>query len=451
MKGHRIIGYATTFAAALALVGPACAADATQDGAAGAASAQSSAAAGSGSETTKDLEKKLDQRDALIRDLLQRVERLERQAAARAAAGPQLSQAAPGTPLLPEKVLPLTEPRAAAPISPQPTILTGEQGQLAQNPPAAPSPAPAAEAAPGQPAAPQAAPGQFEVSEEAAQHALEIALVQTGALLLPPWALEFVPSLTYQYARTSITGQTLITTSGLLLGSDNVTRSNQLAASALFRAGLPWDSQVEVGIPYDYKRFSTATSVLGSGLGEQTTQANGFGDPTLTLTKQVLQEGEWRPSLFASATWESYFGQGEHGIPLGNGVLGTNFNFNEFRASMTAVKRQDPLVFTAGFTYQTALENGGITPGDQFTPALGMLFAVSPETSLQFSQQVTFAKPTSVGNRSIPGSEETSGILSLGVLSILARGLSVQFTAGVGETRDAPDLTLLLAFPIRLN
>ena len=132
-------------------------------------------------------------------------------------------------------------------------------------------------------------------------------------------------------------------------------------------------------------------------------------------------------------------------------ALGTDFNFNELRPSLTAVKRQDPLVFTAGFTYQTALESHGITLGDQFTPSVGMLFAVSPETSLQFSQQVTFSEPTVVGGRNIPGSESTSGILSLGILSILARGVSMQFTAGIGETRDTPDLTLILAFPIRLN
>jgi hypothetical protein len=168
------------------------------------------------------------------------------------------------------------------------------------------------------------------------------------------------------------------------------------------------------------------------------------GDPTFSLTKQVLNEGEWRPGLFLNATWDSNFGQTHKGIPLGSG-------FNEFRAGLTAVKRQDPLVFTAGFTYQTTMEHNNVEPGDQYIPAVGVLLALSPETSLRFAQQVGFIRQGSINGVPVPGSEQTSGIFTVGLLSILARGVVLDLSASVGETPDAPDLNLRLAFPVRLN
>ena len=108
--------------------------------------------------------------------------------------------------------------------------------------------------------------------------------------------------------------------------------------------------------------------------------------------------------------------------------LGTGFD--EFRAGITAVKRQDPLVFTAGLTYQTTLPNKSVTPGDQVTPAVGLLLAISPETSLKFAQQLSFVSQTSVRGRNLPGSGLTSGIFSFELLSILGRGLVLDFTTG---------------------
>jgi hypothetical protein len=118
---------------------------------------------------------------------------------------------------------------------------------------------------------------------------------------------------------------------------------------------------------------------------------------------------------------------------------------------VTAVKRQDPLVFTAGFTYQNTLENNGYKPGDQYTPSVGLVLAVSPETSLRFSQQISFTRADEFHGRPVPGTQRTIGILSFGLLSILGRGLVVNVTGGVGETHDAPDLFMQVALPIRLN
>ena len=61
----------------------------------------------------------------------------------------------------------------------------------------APPPAPAAPAAPSATAPAGAAPGQFEVSEEAAERALERTLIATGNLVVPQGFAEFEPLFSY--------------------------------------------------------------------------------------------------------------------------------------------------------------------------------------------------------------------------------------------------------------
>jgi hypothetical protein len=362
------------------------------------------------------LQKKIDERDQMILNLLDRVERLERQEAAAARARP-IPAALNG--------VNAQMPAGAAPRHPE----TAQRSQPAQAQP---------------PASAQAGPGQFEVSEEDAQRALERALVQTGASLLQPGQLEVVPSLAFQFDQTARPSQIALTLSGNVVITEDVVRSKQLEAATLLRMGLPLGLQVEIGIPYEYKGRSTVSRVMGSGLSNRTSDEVGLGDPTFAVTKQVLFEHGGLPGLFVSGTWDTDYGQIRNGVALGSG-------FDEFRFGVTAVKRQDPLVFTAGMTYQTSLESRNVTPGDQYIPALGMLFAVSPETSLRFAQQVSFVRPARLGGSTLPGSDQTSAVFTFGLLSILARGLTLDLSASIGETPDAPDFSFRLAFPIRLN
>lgn len=368
----------------------------------------------------KELQKRLDDRDALIRNLIRRVDRLEH------------------------------EQRGAEPTKPRPSAAAAEQPapaparRAAQQPPPTPPAPPSRTAAAAAAPAPSGGPGTLEVNPEAAERALERALVQSGAALLGPWQMEFVPSLTYQRTQVSHPGQIALTTGGAVLITENALRSTQVEASALLRMGLPWESQAEIRAPYDYKSVSNATRVLGTGIGEQIRDAAGVGDMSFALTKQILHEKEWVPNLFVSGVWDTNTGATAKGVSLGTG-------FDELKFGVIATKRQDPLVFTGSFSYQKSFENNGILPGDQFTPAVGMLFAVSPETSLQFSQQLTFARSLRLNRQQVPGSDQFAGIFNLGVLSILAPGIVLNLNAGIGETADAPNFTIQLSVPIRLN
>ena len=347
-----------------------------------------------------------------------------------------------------QPLLPASTGLEALPSIPAPAAHDGRASVLAQaQQPAAqpaPSPQPGAPNMPAPAAGAQAAPGEFAVSEEDAQRALERALVQTGAALLPFGAVEFVPTMTYQFRSLSQPGQIALTSSGTVLVTEDVTRFTQFETNLLFRVGLPFDAQAEIKFPWEYKSQSLTVRATGSGLSEHGIEAQGYGDAGVSLTKQILVESDVLPGLFAGLVWDSNTGQVKSGLPLGTG-------FHELSAGLTAVKRQDPLVFTAGFAYQTSLEYNGVKPGDQFSPSVGVLLSVSPETSLRAAQQITFGEKDRFHGTDVPGTEKNVGLFTFGVLSVLGRGLVLNLTVGIGETPDAPNFVVQLGVPIRLN
>lgn len=380
----------------------------------------------------KELLKRLDQRDDEIRTLMERTGRLERLYRHDHAALAKVESRLRGS----------NKPRAAKFAARPTTTASADSGpQVARNAGSA-TMSPAAPSGNGKGASSAKGPGQFEVSPEAAQHALERALVQTGALLLRPGKFEFVPSETVQLNHVSRPDQVVRTSTGALLVTQDMQRSTLLETQALLRVGLPWDSQIEFSTSFDHTSLTTNERISGGFLGSSSINGSGLGDSSITVIKQIHKEGDWLPGLFISGTGN--IGQQNHGLALGSG-------YDWLRGSITAVKRQDPLVFTAGFSYQTDFSYHGLEPGDQYTPSLGMLFAISPETSLQFGQQVTFAKDLKLRGATVPGSSQVEAAFQAGVLSILAPGLVVDLSAAVGETPDAPDLTVQFALPIRLN
>lgn len=417
MKVSRKLCFTTTALVTLALTGGplVSTSDATDRSVEAADPAEPPRKSGSDAAMIKELQRRLDERDSIILNLAQRVQALERQMAVRASTAARAARGRPGS-----------EPA------------DGAASVAADEPP------PPAPQKPPETAQKESGPGQFDVSEEDAKRAIERALVQTGASLLEPGKFELVPSIAYQFTQRARPGQLALTSAGTVLVTEDVSRSTQLEGNVLLRAGLPWEMQAEVGVPYAYKEISAAPRVLGSSLGETDISANGRGDPTFSLTKQLTREGEWLPGLFLSGTWDSDFGQTVNDLALGTG-------FNEIRTGLTAVKRQDPLVFTAGFAYQTSWQSHDVIPGDQYIPSIGMLLAVSPETSLRFSQQLGFVQPLKVRGTEVQGSDQTVGVFTIGLLSILSRGFVLDFSASIGETEDAPDVAFRLAFPIRLN
>ncbi|HEX6956979.1 MAG TPA: transporter [Ferrovibrio sp.] len=352
--------------------------------------------------TAADLQRQLDQRDAIIADLLRRVLELE----ARVGAG------------------------GAAPASAVPAAL-GEPAEWAES---EPEPEGAVLAQGDTP--PPSAPGTFEVDEEAATRALERTLVREGALLLPFGALEVEPSLSY--IRDERDTPTVVNG---FVGEEEF-RRNTVDAEVDLRFGLPFDSQLEIEIPYSFIEDETVTSVGFAEIDEESESNTGFGDIELGFTKTLLRESGWRPDLFGNVNWNTRTGGGNDGVGTG---------FHELQGTLTAVKRIDPLVWVGGVSYQYAFEHDDIQPGPEIGLSLGTVLAVSPETSLRFFLLQTFADKVEAFDDEIPGSDQVASSFEFGVSSVLSPRVLFDLSAEIGVTEDAPDFQIELSLPIRFN
>jgi hypothetical protein len=368
--------------------------------------------------SVKELQKEIRQRDALIQSLARRVANLEKQVNKRIT-----------NPAAPQR--PVATPPAEASPSAQPAAFSPEQTTQATNPPETPT-----EASPATPAAPSAtappAPGQFEVNPEAAERALERTLVATGNLLVPVGFAEVEPLLSY--TRREVPTQVLF----------NVNR-NELFPALDVRVGLPWESQIEIALPWNFEEQQTTDIAVSPPQLISNRWGNAVGDLTLGAAKQFVHESGWTPSILGRVTWEIPTGPiRANGVPMTSG-------FNRVGFSVTALKRQDPLVFVATGGYTTAFEANRINPGNQFNFTTGAFLATSPETSLRTVLSQNFVQDVSVNGTTVPGSNTVQPILTFGASTILGRGLLVDLQVGLGLTNAAPKYQVILSSTYRFG
>jgi hypothetical protein len=357
--------------------------------------------------TVDELKEALGKRDELIAEMLRRMDELERR-------------------LVPVG-LPAQAPQPAPPkppISAEQGADTGGAGDAVATSQAAPSPSPG--------------PGRVEIDEEAVASALERALIQEGALLLPAGTIQVQPSFTF--TRREPNRLNFEVQDGEQVVSVSQIRQDIFAAGIGLRAGLPLDSQLALDVPYRYQETDIVTGGF-TELSEEQQNAAGFGDVRLALSKGVLRERDWWPDLIARVAWDTDSGQTDHGVSLGSG-------FDEVTAGIRASKSQDPLVFVAGLSYTYAFEDSGVQPGDAVDLELGTVLAVSPETSLRFFLNQSFIGNTEVAGSEVPGSDRTVGLFRIGAaLTVTAKTL-LDIELGIGLSDGAPDYVLGASVPM---
>jgi hypothetical protein len=286
--------------------------------------------------------------------------------------------------------------------------------------------------------------GKLEIDEQAAQRALERTLIQGGALLLPAWRTQFAPSLAYSLNQADFP---VVVADGdeQLLGSNEAER-NTILANLDMRIGLPFESQLELGIPYTWVDEELKTSIQGISIGQNSRQSGqGLGSLQIGLAKTFIRESGWRPDIVGRVTWDTGSGdRTDNNVFIGGG-------FKSLSGSLNFTKRSDPLVFFGSVNYRTFYEDDGIEPGDQFTLSFGTALAVSPTASLFATLTNQFIDDTKFGNQQIGGNDVTAISLGLGASAVVSRGVLFNLTTGIGLSENAPDYSIVLSASIQTD
>lgn len=359
---------------------------------------------------TESLRKQLEHRNRVILELMERVESLERRLGVPAPAGKQ-----PEDPN--EAVAPSGE-QSGTPIDRKSEPNRGADGATSRT-----------------------APGEVVVDESAAARALERSLTQSGALLLGPGRYEVEPGLAYR--RREDHAPAFVGVGGSIVAGRQNRNVDDLSIGLTIRLGLTEETQLEIGVPYRWRRVETGTDVGFASADASSRNYAGIGDLRIGLARTLLREAPGLPDLVGRITWDTDSGhETGDGTALGSG-------FDEVGASLIAIKRQDPVVFLGAVSYEHAFQDRGVRPGASVSLTLGSFLALNPRTSLQLRLAGTFQQETEVSGRSVGGSDRVAASLVLGGSTLLARDTLLSLTAGIGLTEDADDLSLSLSLVIR--
>lgn len=378
--------------------------------------------------TVEQLQKEIRRRDALIENLIRRVNRLEHQVDKEMAATRSASQRPASTRATPVRRA-ASRPATPPPAHAETAAATGEAPAPAT---AASAPAATATASSRPESSAPSAPGSFKVDVQAAQRALERTLTASGALLVPYGFVDLEPSVSYTRRESQ---------SFVLFNNER----NEYNAALTVRVGLPWETQLTLGLPWVgaqqqiVNNFVSPVQQVSSGFG------SGIGDLTIGLSKTLMhQNGGWRPDLIAGISYEAPTGPvSANGIPLsGSGQ-------NKLGFSLTALKRQDPLAFVLSVGYVKAFEHEGLDPGNQFAISTGAYLATSPQTTLSAVLQQSFVQAPTINGVTIDGANSVQSVLYLGASSILGKGVLLNLQLGIGLTRSAPRYSVMVSFPVR--
>jgi hypothetical protein len=276
------------------------------------------------------------------------------------------------------------------------------------------------------------APGQFNVSEEDTERALERTLVATGNLLVPSGFAEVEPL--FGYTRREIPTQVLF----------NLNR-NEFNWALDMRFGLPWESQFEIALPYNLAQQQVTDIAVAPPQQASNRWGNSFGDVTVGLAKTFVHESGWVPDLLGRVSYEIPTGpENSNQVPLPS-------RRNNLAFSVTALKRQDPLVFVATGGYTKAFQTGQLNLGDQINFQTGAFLGTSPETTLRGVLQENFFQNIRVNDVTLRGSDTVQSILNFGASTILGRGLLVDLQVGLGLTNAAPKYSVILSSTYRFG
>jgi hypothetical protein len=304
----------------------------------------------------------------------------------------------------------------------------------------------------------------YDEAERRASESLDQALLVRGGLLLPTGVLEADNTASYfsmSSDHLTVDGFALLPI--LVVGdiTSERLRRDILIHSLTTRLGLPKRFQMDVTVPYGYVLNRTVDA-----LGNETSQSQfGLGDIAAGLSRQLTLEHGKVPDLLANFHFKSATGTNSYDLQSAETSLGTGFN--TFQTSLTAAKTSDPVVFFGDLSYTRGLPAhhtipvvdaadpsvsstiGYLRPGDSFGFQLGSILALNTETSMTVGWDQRFTQETKLNGVRLPASYLVEGSLRIGTSYMYAPNRMVDLSFGVGLTPDTPNLQFSIGFPFR--
>jgi hypothetical protein len=304
----------------------------------------------------------------------------------------------------------------------------------------------------------------YDEEERKASQSLDQALLVRGGLLLPNGTLEADNTASYfslSSDHLTVDGFALLPI--LVVGdiTSERLRRDILIHSLTTRLGLPARFQMDFTVPYGYILNRTADAT-----GKQSSESQfGLGDISAGLSRQLILEHGNVPDLLANFHYKSNTGTNSYDLQSAETSLGTGFN--SLQADITAAKTSDPVVFFGDISYNRSLpahhtipttdpEDGSMTntigylrPGDAFGFQLGTVLALNSETSMTVGWDQRFTQETKLNGVQLPASYLVEGSLRIGTSYMYAPGRMVDLSFGVGLTPDTPNLQFSVGFPFR--
>ncbi|MBB5343665.1 transporter [Tunturibacter empetritectus] len=305
----------------------------------------------------------------------------------------------------------------------------------------------------------------YDNTERQATEALDQALIVRGGLLLPSGTLEVDNTTSYFSASSdhvTVNGFALLPV--LVVGdiaSERI-REDYLLPNFTARLGLPHKLQGDVTIPYGYELIRT----VDANNVQTSSSSFGLGDISAGISRQLTSEHGKIPDMLASVRFKSTTGKDPFNLQSSQIALGTGFN--SIQGNLTMAKSSDPVVFFGNLSYTANLKGdhtvsandpnnpaatmvGHFNPGDAVGFQIGSILALNPEVSMTLGWDQRFTRSTTLNGVDIPASYLVEGTLRLGTSYVYAPGKTIDLSFGVGLTPDTPNLQFSVGVPFRMG
>jgi hypothetical protein len=309
-------------------------------------------------------------------------------------------------------------------------------------------------------------------------------IFQQPGVLTPKGKIVVEPAYQFGYStadRVALVGYTIIP--AILIGLIDVRQVRDTTQTAILtgRYGITNRLELEVRVPYVNTHDDTVSRPVLTGSAEDnvfSSSGKGLGDIEATARYQINDGGADRAYYIGWFRFKSRTGTDPFqvvtdcvtrcvenltgtGLPL---QQPTGTGFYTLQPGLTWLFPSDPVVFfgNLSYLYNVPRHNvydhillagtqylGTVKMGNEADISVGMGMALNDKASLSIGYDQTFVGTTYESGQKLPGSTKVwLGSLLIGGSYRFNEKRTLNFTLGVGVTRDTPDATVTIRMPM---